>query len=248
MGHPVWEQGVGASHYIVACRHGTGGQTGQHGVGQAIGVAELIDPAALGLHRAVLPQHPLPGNASQEALHRPAGLVSRPLDLPGQDPSGPLGHLGLQGGGNQQRPHILIQLRGGGEAAVGPAVAGLVALHASFQLPPHGLEGGPVIAFSQVHIALHQAGVLWLHHMGRSTIHHRRPQGGDHDRIQGIRIAGAADVLHSIAPLLQGGSHLLHQGGFAAARPALEDTHIPGSLRIDKLVVQGVKAPRGVGA
>lgn len=94
-------------------------QVGEHGVGQPIGVSQLIDPLTQGVYRLKLAQYPLPRDAAQEALHRPAGLAVPLLDLPGENAPGPFGHFGLQRRGEQQGAEILPDLGRRRQTAVG---------------------------------------------------------------------------------------------------------------------------------
>ena len=97
------------------------------------------------------------------------------------------------------------------------------------------------------HVLLHQTGVFGLHHVGGGAVHQGGFQAGEQHPVQGVRVAGAEDVLHLLPLLLHGRPHPPHQGGLAAARPALQDADGPGLLRGGKLVVQGGKAGGGVG-
>ncbi len=165
--HPVGEQGGGTDDDIVARRQRPG-QVGEHGVGQPIGVSQLIDPLTQGVYRLKLAQHPF-HVAAQEALHRPAGLAVPLLDLPGENAPGPFGHFGLQRRGEQQGAETLPDLGRRRQTAVGPLIAGLVALHTAHQLLAQGLEPRPVVAVAQIDVTLHQPRIFWLHDVGESS-------------------------------------------------------------------------------
>ncbi len=167
--HPVGEQGGGTDDDIVARRQRPGGQVGEHGVGQPIGVGQLIDPLTQGVYRLKLAQHPLPRDAAQEALYRPAGLAVPLLDLPGENAPGPFGHFGLQRRGEQQGAEILPDLGRRRQTAVDPLIAGLIALHTAHQLLAQGLEPRPVVAVAQIDVTLHQPRIFWLHDVGESS-------------------------------------------------------------------------------
>ena len=245
MGQPLGGHGVGTGHHVIAPQHRPGEQTGQQRVGQTVPVGQLIDPGALGGRRAVEGQNALMGHRPQEALlHRPRLSGPLGLQLPAQNAPGPLGQLRLHLLRHQGVPHVLPNLSGRPQTAVGPLVVFLVAPHAALELLPYFLEPLPVIANAQVDVLLHHAGILGLYDVGSRPVHQGRLQPGQHHPVQGIRVPGTQDVLHRLPHLGGLGRHLAHEGGLAAARAALDDVNGAGRLRGQQLVVQRIKALR----
>ena len=215
---------------------------------EAVGVGELIDPPALPLHGAELGQHPLVGDGGEEALPHLPLSPAPPAALPGEDALGPLGHLRLQLRGLEEGRPVGRELGRRPQAAVGPGVAVLVALHGPLQLPSDLLEAGVVVAGPQIHVPLHRPRQPGLHHMGGRAVHDGGAAVGQEDGVQGVRVPGAADVLHPEALFLRPGGHLAHEGGLAAAGPALQDQQLLRLPRVQELVIEGIEAAGGVGS
>ena len=132
---PVGCQRRGAGDHVPARRHGAGENVGEEQVAEAVGVHQLIDPPALALHGAELHQEALVGDGGEEALAHLSLPLAAPAALPGQDALGPFGDSLLQLRGLDEGGAVGGDLGCRPQAAVGPGVAALVALHGPLQLP-----------------------------------------------------------------------------------------------------------------
>ena len=78
----------------------------------------------------------------------------------------------------------------------------------------------------QTHHHFVRTGSIRLHHMGRSGIHDSPVLPGQDHAVQTVRVAGTVDALRQFAALFGSTGKPLHQGGFAAARPAFDQVHL----------------------
>ena len=74
----------------------------------------------------------------------------------------------------------------------------------------------------QTHHHFVRTGSIRLHHMGCSGIHDSPVLPGQNHAVQTVRVAGTVDALRQFAALFGSTGKPLHQGGFAAARPAFD--------------------------
>ena len=78
--------------------------------------------------------------------------------------------------------------------------------------------------------------------MGRRSVHDGRPQLGQDERVQRIRVAGAQHLHRLQARGLGVAAHPAHEAGLAAARAAFDDVQRLKPLRVGQLMVKGIKA------
>ena len=84
--------------------------------------------------------------------------------------------------------------------------------------------------------------------MGGSSIYDGGADPGNVDAVQGIRVAGAEQVLYCLALFLHSCADLLHHGGFPGAGPTLQDQQVIVPLGGAEWGKQALEAPAAVGA
>ena len=89
----------------------------------------------------------------------------------------------------------------------------------------------------QAHHQLISPGRVRFHHMGRGGIDDGAFLVEEDDPVQTVRVAGTVDLFDALALLLGGLGQMLHQGGFAASRPAFDEKHLHPGLPAQRLKI-----------
>lgn len=77
--------------------------------------------------------------------------------------------------------------------------------------------------------------------LGRGAVHQRGAQLGEHQPVQGVRVAGTQNLLRLQPRGMGMPLNPAHEGGLSAAGPALDDVQRTDAVRVGQLVVQGIK-------
>ena len=110
-----------------------------------------------------------------------------------------------------------------------PAAQQLVAGKQGGHLVLVGVQGIGIDGVVQTQHPLVCAGGFRFHHMGCGGVDDGAFLPQEHHPVQTVGVAGAVDALDGLALLLRGARQTLHQGRFAAARPAFEQYQLhPG--------------------
>ena len=84
--------------------------------------------------------------------------------------------------------------------------------------------------------------------MGAGAVHHGAAQSREYHAVQGVRVAGAPQILHRRSRPLHGPADLPHESVLPYARSALEDHHVIGRRLIRHLRKEILKSGTAVGA
>ena len=249
MFQPFGVHGGGADSTVVACGGGGFEQVGEHSVGEAEVVIEMIHPSRQRIHRVPMGDVAFVGEGGEEAAGD-FGRAARPLfpDFPCDDAPRPLPHGGNDGfvyNVTANFPHHAV---GGGDAVVGTGVEGFVCMGHVHDLGLEGAQGVAVVELAEVEVLLQHGHVVRFDDMRSRAVYVGGTEGGDVDGIERVGVCGATYLLYGQPGFFQAACDGLEKARLSAAGAAFDDVEDFVCIWVNQPVVEGIKPGRCIRA